>query len=232
MKAKLLSLAASCAAAGVMLAASAAQATVLMATLTVDNGYFAYISTSDSTLGTLVGSGTYWPNATTFSALLPNAPKLFLHIEAVNTGNIGGFLGDFSLTGTKFSFANGTQSLSTGTADWKGILNDANHKFIAQPWVTPTGAVATVGKAALSGKNAAGEPEWGFIAGIKPTSQWIWSADSLLPSGKACPACTVDFSTELTSVVPEPAEWAMIITGLGMIGATARFGRRRRALAL
>jgi hypothetical protein len=224
MKAKLLSLAASCAAAGVVLASGAAQATVLMGHLTVDNGYFAYISTSDSTLGTLVSSGTYWPTANTFSTVLPAATTLYLHIEAMNQGVIAGVLGDFSLIGSGYEFANGAQTLTTETTDWTGIYNDKNSDFTPQPWVVPTGGVVSYGPNVKAGP-------WHHNAGISSTADWIWPTGAT-KSGVACLKCTVDLSTPIfATAVPEPAEWAMIITGLGMIGATARFGRRRQAVA-
>lgn len=227
MKAKFISLAASCAVASVALAAGGAQATVLTGSMTVDNGYFAYISTSDSTLGTLVGSSTYWPTATAFSKLLPLAPVLYLHIEAIQTGVVAMALGQFTLSDSKYEFANGTQTLLTNTTDWKGVLNDGNFAFTPQPWVTPTGGVLSYGL------NVHATPNWHHIDGISSAAEDIWAVGGANAKGVACKKCTVDLSAEIfATAVPEPAEWAMIITGLGMIGATARFGRRRQALAI
>ena len=226
MKAKFTGLAASCAVASVALAAGGAQATVLTGSMTVDNGFFAYISTSDSTLGTLIGSSTYWPTATALSKLLPLAPVLYLHIEAIQTGVVAMALGQFTLSDSKYEFANGTQTLLTNTTDWKGVLNDGNSTFAAQPWVTPTGGVLSYGL------NVNATPNWHHIAGISSAAEDIWAVGGTT-GGVACKKCTVDLSAEIfATAIPEPAEWAMIITGLGMIGATARFGRRRQALAI
>ena len=203
--------------------AAQAQATVLSGTLTTDNGFFAYLSTSDSTLGSdFLASSTYWPTAVSFSKVLPAAPVLYLHIEGIQTGIVEMITGQFSLSGTKYEFANGTQSLLTNTTDWKGSYVNGSKTFTIQPWVTPTGAVLSYGL------NVNSTPLWHHIAGISSAAEDIWPVDNA-----GCQKCTVDISTPIyLTPLPEPAEWAMIITGLGMVGATARFGRRRQAVAI
>jgi hypothetical protein len=40
------------------------------------------------------------------------------------------------------------------------------------------------------------------------------------------------FDTQLASAVPEPASWAMMISGFGMIGVAMRSARRRKTISL
>lgn len=42
---------------------------------------------------------------------------------------------------------------------------------------------------------------------------------------------TITATRDLSSAVPEPATWAMMITGLGVVGGALRFRRRRATLA-
>ena len=119
--------------------ASPAGATTISGSTTADNAFFMYVSTSNSTLGTLVLSGNDWTHTFTLpaSALTPGVTN-YLQVEVINYGLQGGFIGDFTLSDTGFHFANGTQSLSTDTTDWAGIYNNSNSSVAPQPWVTPT----------------------------------------------------------------------------------------------
>jgi hypothetical protein len=79
------------------------------------------------------------------TALTPGVTN-YLHIEAINYGVVGGFIGDFTLSDTGFQFANGSQTLVTETTHWSGIYNDSNSNPNAQQsWVLPTGGVAISG---------------------------------------------------------------------------------------
>src|SRR5437764_6067297 len=122
---KKISLAAATAIALAAWCAPDAQATTLSGNMTVDNFFFAFISTSDATLGTQVASGNNWPTTVGIPAttLTPGVTN-YLHIEAINQTGPAMFIGDFSLSDTGFTFANGTQSLSTDTTDWRGGFND------------------------------------------------------------------------------------------------------------
>jgi hypothetical protein len=66
--------------------------TTLNATVNVDNVFEAYISTSASTLGTLIGSdNSNWSDLTTFSSLLTPGVTNYLHVVATNEGGQAAF---------------------------------------------------------------------------------------------------------------------------------------------
>ena len=205
------------------LSISAASATTISGSLTADNAFFAYISTDNSMLGTLIASGNNWPTTFNISAaaLTPGVTN-YLQIEVINYGLQGGFIGDFTLSNTSFHFANGTQSLSTDTTDWSGIYNSSNNMVVAQPWVQPTGGVVSFG--------ANGVAPWGTRPGISATADWIWPNDAnSLPNGIACANCTVDLSTVITpgvmTTTPEPA--SMLIFGSGALAVAGMLRRKR-----
>ena len=212
-------------AAGIVLAGvSAAQATTLGGTLTVDNAFFAYISTSDSTRGTLVASGTNWPTPGSFSGFtLTAGQNYFLHIEGINQGIQGSFIGQFTLSDTGFQFANGSQTLLTDTTDWRGGYINGNSAATEQTWVMPTGTTFSEGLDGVS--------PWGTISASFTGADFIWPTDpSSDPGGPAagqggvCGFCTVAFSTTIFSQsaptgVPEPVTVSLF--GAGLAGAIA-----------
>ncbi|MDR3466439.1 MAG: hypothetical protein P4M07_10890 [Xanthobacteraceae bacterium] len=205
--------------------AAAAQATTLTGNLTADNAFYAYLSTSPTSLGTLVGSGNAWYTnySLTPTALTPGT-TYYLNIEAINYGGPGGFSAVLNLSDAGFSFANGGQTLTTDPVNlsaWSGSYNNANSAVTPQAWVQPTGSVL---QATSYG--------WGGVVG---TSNWIWPSDSSSsPGGSAgpCGYCTVDFSVAITSVaaVPELSTWGMIILGFAGVGLAA--SRRKSMPAL
>jgi hypothetical protein len=214
----------------VFLAVQTGGATTLTGNLTADNAFFAYISTSNSTLGTLVASGNDW--GTTFSidpTTLTPGVTYYLHIEAINYGGPGAVLGEFSLSDSDFYFANGSQTLLTDTTDWSGGFNDDNSDpNSSQPWVTPTGAVTSFGE------NGVGP--WGTRPGISGSADWIWPSD---PTSYGCGTggyptngdCTVDISTTIYSTVsevPEPSTVSLfMVGGLALLVARQRLGFTR-----
>ncbi|HZZ67493.1 MAG TPA: PEPxxWA-CTERM sorting domain-containing protein [Phenylobacterium sp.] len=215
------------AAAAALLFGSSAQAAMLSGAITADNAYNAYISTSDSTLGTLVASGDTWQTAQTFTTDLTAGQTYYLHVVANNLGGPGdmaggnpdALLGSFSLSGSGFTFANGTQTLTTDATDWRASSNGVEQDLGGTPaWTAPTGVPVSFG--VNGGANIWGNALGGPVSGVSTSAQWIWSASD--PSGEAF------FSTTLTAGgVPEPAAWALLIVGFGLTGATLR---RRRAL--
>jgi hypothetical protein len=187
-----------------------AQATTITGALTADNAFFAYLSTSNTSLGTLIAQGNDWPSTFNFTdiALTPGQ-TYYLQIEAINYGGPGAIIGQFTLSDSGFQFANGTSTLLTDTTDWLAIYNDANSDpNTAQPWVTPTGGVIS------EGTNGVGP--WGTKSGISASADWIDAANNGL---SICQNCTVDFSTTITSAssgVPEPGTLTLLLGALSI----------------
>ena len=195
-----------------------AQATSINGNMTVDNAFYAYVSTNNAMLGTLVASGNSWPTTFSLSAALTPGVTNYLQIVAINYGGPGAFIGDFSLSGTGFQFANGSQNLLTDTTNWAGGYNSSNSSVAPQPWVVPAGGVYSQG--------ANGVGPWGTVSGVSSSALWIWPSDA---NSTGCAFCTVDFSTAITptSVTPEPG--TMIMFGSGILGLA---GVLRRKISL
>ena len=194
------------------LSVASSSATTLSANMTVDNAFFAYISTDDSVLGTLVGSGNDWPTTFSFSSALTPGVTNYLHIEAINYGGPNGFIGDFHLSDSNFYFGNSTQTLLTGTDNWFGGYNNDNSSVVPQPWVQVFGGNTDLG--------VNGVGPWGFRNGIDGNAHWIWPNDN---QSSGCGFCTVDFSTPIYAAVPEPGSLGLIASGfLGVAGVLRR----------
>ena len=201
-----------------ILCVQCANATSLSGGLTADNAFYAYISTDNTVLGTLVASGNDWGTTATLSdySLTPGQ-TYYLQVEAINYGGPGAFIGQFDLSDTDFQFANGSQAILTDTTDWLAIYNNANSDPNAQqPWVTPTGSVYSVGT------NGVGP--WGTRPGINGNADWI---DATILGLSDCQNCTVDFSTPITSnssAAPEPGTLGLL--GGALTGFLALVRRR------
>ena len=178
-------------------------ATSLSSSLNVDNYFSLYVSADDTQLGTLIGSGENWPTTYSFSSGLTAGVTSYIHVVAQNESGPAGFLGSFTLSDSNFKFANGTTSLTTNATDWK---------------VNNTGFGGTFTSAVISGGTNGVGPWWGNAAGNSPTAQWIWSTNA---QDNAPDHEFAYFSTTVTAV-PEPETFAMLLAGLGMLGAVAR----------
>ena len=194
----------------------------LTGNLTADNAFYAYVSTNNAVLGTLVVSGNSWPDSFSLASSLTPGVTNYLQIEAINYGGPGGFIGSFSLNNNQFQFANGGQTLSTDTTNWLAIYNNSNSDPNAQQaWVTPTVL-----------------PEletypWGTPSPISPSAQWIWASGASGSDGCQLNGgggnCTVDLSTAISSTAtPLPAGLPLFASGLGVLGLLMR-GRKRKS---
>jgi len=129
--------------------------------LHVDNSFEAFISTSDNTQGTLIGSSSgQWWNLDSFSTNLDSGQDYYLHIKAIDVGGVAGFLGEFEITGTDHKFSNGLTNLSTNTTDW---------------------SVSTTGWSnyqPASGYGLNGVWPWWLRSGVDANARWIWSSNN------------------------------------------------------
>ncbi len=133
----------------------------LNGSLTADNSFTAYISSSDNTLGTQIGTGSNFSTVYSLSATtLTPGQDYYLHIVANDWGGPQSLVGDFTVSGN-FEFSNGSQSLSTNTTNWN---------------VNATGFGNTYNTPISYGVNGAGP--WGTRSGISNGALNIWD-----PSG-------------------------------------------------
>jgi hypothetical protein len=68
----------------------------------------------------------------------------YLHVFAYDEGGIAGLLGDFSLSGTSHTFANGLLTITTDTTHWTGNTTGFNGIYdavsgLGVPFLRPSG---------------------------------------------------------------------------------------------
>jgi len=191
------------AAAGIVASANAD----LVSHLAVDNFFDLYISSDDSTQGTLIGSGNNWQVTSNFNTVLATLPlggTYYIHARARGDGStIEAFIGDFAVD-SRFRFDNGLTSITTNTTNWRESSTGWGN------WnLSPVSA----------GQN--GVSPWGFRNGISANATWL----------RYDLGTTRYFSTTITSVVPLPPAAMSGVACLATIGGLALVRRRRLARA-
>ncbi len=188
-----------------LLSATVSSATTLSSVIHMDNGFVAYVSSSDSTTGTAFSSGNNWPIGFTGSTNLLAGQDYYLHVYGYDQGGIGGFLGQFGLSGSDHVFANGGTTLLTNTTDWKGNLLGFN---------------GTYGAVSFLGNN--GAYPWDYQGDVSGSANWIWVGDGHNNN-------SVYFSTKISAVAtPDAASSAALIL-FGLVGLVALHRSRRVA---
>jgi hypothetical protein len=210
---------------------AASAAANLSGSIAADNTFTAWLGTSATSLGTQVASGNSFTTATNFSgAALTAGVTNYLNFEVNNvfdlatlTAGPGGLSFVLNLTGTGFIFANGTTTFSSTAANVGYVKASLNTTFLTLGWTPATGAAQVVTNYA-----------YGNVVG---TNSWIDAATNGLNSTNCMAAgCTVDFTVAITqgtptAPVPEPATWALMLAGFGMVGYAIRKHRVRTTVA-
>ena len=184
-------------------------------TFTADNKVmeFSYSVDGVSTivdLGTVASIGN-WTKASNFSLNIANGSTYEFVWDIVNYGSVNAsnpvaFLGQFSL--------DGNQSL-TDNVNW-AVKSAAT----ANVWTLASLNTAGGTEAFNGGKNI-----WGSRAPseIDSAAQWIWDGASTGVAAMSFKATiTAPSSYAITSAVPEPSTYALMLAGLGLVGFMAR----------
>ena len=185
--------------------AACASATTLTTKLAVDNGFTAYLSTSDIVQGAQFSSGHDWPTVVTGAIELGTAATYFLQIDAYDDEGSAGMLGEFSLAGTGYHFADGSTTVLTGSSLLTGNLTGFNGNY---------SAVTTI--------NPANTSQWSGVSGIDAGAQWVWSRWYDFDNVSYF---RLEILADAPADVPEPASLGLM--GLGLL-ALSRFGKKAK----
>lgn len=200
---------------------SSAFAATLSGTATTDNAFDLYLSTDDFAQGaTLIGGSTDWSVPLSFSSLSLTPGTYWLHAEGWDYGSIGGFLGEFSLTGNAY-FQNNTQSLLTNTSDWTVRRNGWSDTNFEAPTLSTNYYGGT-------GTGHNGSAPWGTISGISGNADWIWTDNGdprIYPPAQ--PNVYRYFSSKIT-VTPEPISAALFMLG-GLAFSSRKFFSKKHS---
>jgi len=183
-------------------------ATALTSTISMDNGYEAYLSTDDTLQGTQFASYNNWNTAHTATTTLLAGTDYYLHVYGYDEGGIAGFLGEFSLSGSDHTFSNDSTSLLTNTTYWSG---------------NNTGWTDSMTTLTDLGQN--GVDPWfdNYAPAIDSSARWIWAGDA---EDNNIAYFTTTISAAATPV-PEPSTFLLLGSGLAGLGLYAR--KRKKA---
>ena len=212
-------------------------------TTTSANGNFQIDGTQYGTVANWSGTGGYnlLMNASNATSASGNAYGAY-----TSTGKEYLNSAPAATAGNKFVVLDGDKSFNTAisqTIDTNGLVNGQQYT-LAFDWATSSiasrqGAISAGVVASFNGQT--------FSTGEVAIPSSIWSKASYsftynssagnvlsflsngTPTGLP-PVALLD-NVSLTAAVPEPATWAMMLVGFGMVGATSRYRRRKTVLA-
>jgi len=191
--------------------ATATHAISFSSTFTGDDyvNSFSYNDSTTTIIDTTTLSGTQlWSASSTLNLSLNVANQYDFIWEVQNDGGPSGFLADFTLGTASYSTSTDPAiwSYSTDGINWASVTGygQNNAPSFSTPWA---GGLFSSGNG---------------IATINPSAEWIWDDTNETYNE------TLFFKASITSPVPEPSTYALMLGGLGLIGFMAH--RRKRNL--
>ncbi len=182
---------------GLALMGASAFATDLSFAGTADDAFNAYLSTSDSSTGTLFASGNSWGTTYTGNVTLNPGTTYYVHIDAFDVaGAPSMFVGQLGLSDNAFWFDDNSQFSVTGDSNWSAS-------------VVGFGGAGTT----ISDLGPNGTSPWGTRSGVSANAHFIWTPDAVSDHR---------YFTVKVNTVPEP----MTLAAVG-VGCVALLRRRR-----